>query len=55
MEASLAKYTELFREILSIDSTSGKERALAEFLLDRLEAPRKEAFEVGDGNSAAAE
>ena len=49
MEASLAKYTELFREILSIDSTSGKERALAEFLLDRLEAPRKEAFEVGDG------
>ena len=49
MDAGLAKYIELFREILFLDSTSGKERALAEFLLDRLEAPSKEAFEVGDG------
>ena len=39
----------LFREILSIDSTSGKERELALFLFDKLEAPAKESWEVGDG------
>ena len=32
-----------------MDSTSGKERALAEWLLQRLDAPRKESMEVGDG------
>ena len=40
----------LFEEVLKIDSTSGRERALAEFLMSRLEAPSKEAFEVGDGS-----
>ncbi len=39
----------LFKECLEIDSTSGHERDLAEFLLTRLEAPRVESFEVGDG------
>jgi len=39
----------LFEEVLKFDSTSGSERALGEFLLERLEAPSKEAFEVGDG------
>lgn len=39
----------LFREMLAIDSTSGKERKLAEWLLTRLEAPKAESFEVGDG------
>ena len=43
------KILTLFEEVLKIDSTSGRERALADFLLDRLEAPSKEAFEVGDG------
>ena len=38
MEALFPKYEDLFREILSIDSTSGRERRLAELLLDRLEA-----------------
>ena len=38
-----------FKELLEIDSTSGKEREVAEWLLSRLEAPRKEAMEVGDG------
>ena len=38
-----------FQELLSIDSTSGKERKVAEWLLERLEAPSKQAFEVGDG------
>ena len=32
-----------------MDSTSGRERAMAELLLERLEAPSKESFEVGDG------
>ena len=50
MEALFPKYAQLFREILSIDSTSGSERRLAEFLLERLEAPSKEAIEVGDGS-----
>ena len=40
---------ELFRQILSIDSTSGHERQLGEWLLEHLEAPRKELMEVGDG------
>ncbi|MBQ3882517.1 MAG: M20/M25/M40 family metallo-hydrolase [Bacteroidales bacterium] len=40
---------DLFKEILSIESTSGKERELAMFLLERLEAPSKESWEVGDG------
>lgn len=39
----------LFEEVLNIDSTSGRERALGDFLMERLEAPSKEAFEVGDG------
>lgn len=38
-----------FRDILEIDSTSGRERALAEWLLAHVEAPRAESFEVGDG------
>ena len=40
---------DLYKEILSIDSTSGKERKLAEWLLEHLEAPAKQAMEVGDG------
>ena len=40
---------QLFKQILDFDSTSGKERPLAQWLLVRLEAPRKEAMEVGDG------
>ena len=40
---------QLFKQILDFDSTSGKERPLAQWLLERLEAPRKESFEVGDG------
>ena len=39
----------LFKEILSIDSTSGKERDMALWLHDHLEAPEKELMEVGDG------
>lgn len=38
-----------FRDILEIDSTSGRERALAEWLLAHVEAPLAESFEVGDG------
>ena len=38
-----------FRDILEIDSTSGREMALAEWLLAHVEAPRAESFEVGDG------
>ena len=38
-----------FRDLLSIDSTSGKEREVALWLYDTLQAPRKEQFEVGDG------
>lgn len=41
---------ELFRQMLETDSTSGKERPLCEFLLEKLEAPEKQIFEVGDGN-----
>ncbi len=40
---------ELFRKILSLDSTSGRERELGEWLAAHLEAPRIETFEVGDG------
>ena len=40
---------ELFRNILSFDSTSGKEQELAEWLHGHLEAPSKELMEVGDG------
>ena len=40
---------ELFHTLLSIDSTSGKERAVADWLLEHLEAPSKQAMEVGDG------
>lgn len=42
---------ELFLEILGIDSTSGKEAGLADFLAERLLTPycRADVFEVGDG------
>lgn len=40
---------ELFGEFLRRDSTSGQERGLSEWLKGRLEAPKIEAFEVGDG------
>lgn len=40
---------ELFRQILEIDSTSGHERAMGEWLAEHLEAPHKELMEVGDG------
>ena len=39
----------LFEDILGFDSTSGKERPLAEYLAKRLKAPKVETFEVGDG------
>ena len=39
-----------FKELLQIDSTSGKEREIALWLYDRLEAPQKELQEVGDGS-----
>ena len=40
---------DLFKDMLSIDSTSGLERELAEWLLEHLQAPAKELMEVGDG------
>lgn len=40
---------ELFRQILSFDSTSGRERELGQWLATHLEAPSVETFEVGDG------
>ena len=40
---------ELLKDILSHDSTSGKERELALRLMQRLEAPSMQMFEVGDG------
>lgn len=40
---------ELFRRILEIDSTSGRERQLGEWLAEHLDAPKKELMEVGDG------
>ena len=39
----------LFHTLLSFDSTSGKEREVAEWLLQTLKAPDKKAMEVGDG------
>ena len=39
----------LFHTLLSFDSTSGKEREVAEWLLQTLEAPDKQSMEVGDG------
>ena len=43
--------TKLFIEMLSIDSTSGQERAMGEFLVSCLKTPANtvESFEVGDG------
>ena len=38
-----------FKELLCIDSTSGKERKVAQWLLTQLEAPVVEPMEVGDG------
>ena len=40
---------ELFRQILSFDSTSGRERELGTWLADHLEAPYVNTYEVGDG------
>ena len=40
---------ELFREILSIDSTSGSERNMGEWLAASLKAPFVNTYEVGDG------
>jgi acetylornithine deacetylase len=40
---------DLFRQILSFDSTSGNERELGQWLAAHLEAPFVETFEVGDG------
>lgn len=40
---------ELFRQMLSIDSTSGREREMGEWLAAKLKAPSVETFEVGDG------
>ncbi len=40
---------ELFKSILSIDSTSGQEREMAIWLQEHLEAPSIQSFEVGDG------
>ena len=40
---------DLFKDILSIDSTSGKERDMALWLNDHLDAPSKQLMEVGDG------
>lgn len=42
--------TELFRLMLSIDSTSGRERDFALWLEKNLDAPRKTLYEVGDGS-----
>ena len=39
----------LFKDMLSIDSTSGKERDMALWLHAHLDAPEKELQEVGDG------
>ena len=40
---------QFFKELLEIDSTTGREREVADWLIQRLEAPSKEAMEVGDG------
>lgn len=41
--------SEFFKDILSFDSTSGKEMELAEWLYGHVDAPERRAFEVGDG------
>lgn len=41
----------LFEDIMGFDSTSGKERPLAEFLSHKLKAPKVEMSEVGDGTA----
>lgn len=41
---------ELFKKLLSFDSTSGKEREVALWLYETLEAPSREIMEVGDGS-----
>ncbi|MBQ0077643.1 MAG: M20/M25/M40 family metallo-hydrolase [Bacteroidales bacterium] len=43
--------TALFEKILSIDSTSGRERALADLLFETVDAPSKERFELEDGSA----
>jgi len=40
---------DLFKQLLSFDSTSGKEREVALWLYETLSAPSKELMEVGDG------
>ena len=40
-----------FKELLSMDSTSGQEREVANWLMTRLEAPGKQLLEVGDGTA----
>ena len=40
-----------FKELLSMDSTSGQEREVADWLMTRLEAPGKQLLEVGDGTA----
>lgn len=39
----------LFKEILEVESTSGKEDALSHLLYEKLQAPCKQLIEVGDG------
>ena len=41
---------EFFKDILSIDSTSGKERDLAQWLLSQIKAEKVESFELPDGS-----
>ena len=38
-----------FKELLQIDSSSGKEREMALWLHEHLDAPAKQLMEVGDG------
>jgi len=40
---------QLFKQILEIDSTSGREQDLTAFLYENLDAPHKELLDVGDG------
>ena len=40
-----------FKALLSMDSTSGQEREVADWLWQQLEAPGKQLFEVGDGTA----
>ena len=52
-----AMNTELFQDILNIDSTSGRERKLADFLAERLLTPkcRLERFDVGSMDDSVPE